>query len=134
MPKVVPGTYSVHNYGLFVRNLQALSATGDTLPLKRLGINSWQIDQASQLYRIDYRMEDSFDSEERIDIFPPSGSSNEERAFLNQFAYIGYLRGYKDLDFEVQIRHPKHSTVAVPGRGCAVIAWMFSATPITSVA
>lgn len=118
MPKVVPGTYSVHNYGLFVRKLQAFSATGDTLPLKRLGINSWQIDQASQLYRIDYRMEDSFDSEERIDIFPPSGSSNEERAFLlNQFAYIGYLRGYKDLDFEVQIRHPKafYGSSAWPG-------------------
>ena len=110
MPKVVPGTYKVHNYGLFVRNFVALSAQGDTLPLKRLDLNAWQIGQAQDLYQIVYKIEDSFDSPEGSHIFPPSGSSNETEVFLlNEFAYIGYLRAYKNLKFELKVSHrPEH--------------------------
>lgn len=118
MPKIVPGTYSVHNYGLFVRDITALSAQGDTLPIKRSGINSWEISQAKELYRITYRIEDSFDSEEGAEIFPPAGSSNEAHVFLlNQFAYIGYLKGRKDLSYELRIKHPKsfYGSGAWPG-------------------
>ncbi len=108
MPKVIPGTYKVHNYGLFIRDFLALTATNDTLAVERKGINSWQISNASSLYKIEYQVEDSFDSEDGKHIFSPSGSSLRPDVFLlNQFAFIGYLEGYKDLDFEVHIKHPK---------------------------
>ncbi|MGB0980051.1 MAG: hypothetical protein ACPGVV_11685, partial [Croceimicrobium sp.] len=108
MPAVVPGTYKLHNYGLFIRDFLALNSQGDTLPVRRLGLNSWQISKANELYLIKYKVEDSFDAEDGKHIFPPSGSSNEQGAFLlNQFAYIGYLIGYDDLDFHLKIHHPK---------------------------
>lgn len=108
MPAVVPGTYKVHNYGLFIRDFLALNSQGDTLPVTRLDLNSWQISKANELYFIKYKVEDSFDAEDGKHIFPPSGSSNEQGAFLlNQFAYIGYLIGYEDLDFHLKINHPK---------------------------
>ncbi len=107
MPKVVPGTYDVNNYGQFVREFLALSAQGDTLPVKRLGVNSWEIREATELYRIYYWVEDSYDSEDGSSIFAPGGTSNDSAAFvLNQFGYIGYLESYADLEFEVLLRHP----------------------------
>lgn len=108
MPKVVPGTYDVNNYGQFVRDFTALKANGDTLPSKRLGINSWEIKEAQDLYRITYKVEDSYDAEDGADIFAPGGSSNDSAAFvLNQFAYIGYLQDYSNLDFDLKVYHPK---------------------------
>jgi len=108
MPKVVPGTYKVHNYGLFVRDFAAFNEAGDSLPVQKLSINSWQIKRASELHRIHYWVDDSYGDERGRPIFAPSGSSNEEQVFLlNQFAYIGYLEGYKNLPFELEIVHPK---------------------------
>ncbi|WP_421751780.1 hypothetical protein [Croceimicrobium sp.] len=108
MPKVVPGTYKVHNYGLFVRDFKAFNAAGDSLPVLKLGINSWQIARAEELFRIQYWVDDTYGSEKGRHIFAPSGSSNEEALFLlNQFAYIGYLEGYKNRSFDLEVWHPK---------------------------
>jgi len=106
MPKMIPGTYRIHNYGLFVRDLKAYNAQGDSLSIARLGINSWEIKGAQDLYRISYRVEDTYGSEDGRHIFSPSGSCNDAEVFLlNQFAYVGYLEGKEDLEFELRIKH-----------------------------
>lgn len=106
MPKIIPGTYDIHNYGKFIRDFTALSANGDTLPVKRLGINSWQIKRASELYQIRYRIEDTYDSEDGKNIFAPAGTAIDSSAFLlNQFGFFGYLEGYRNLSFELEVWH-----------------------------
>lgn len=106
MPKIIPGTYDIHNYGKFIRDFTALTANGDSLPVKRLGINSWQIGRAPELYKISYRIEDTYDSEDGKSIFSPAGTSIDSTAFLlNQFGFFGYLEGYRSLNFDLEVWH-----------------------------
>jgi len=108
MARIVPGTYDVNNYGQFLFDFTALSAQGDTLPVKRLDLNRWQITGAKALYKITYNVGDSYDGDLAHNIFEPAGTSNEKDVFLlNNFGYIGYLKGYKELPYQLQVRKPR---------------------------
>ncbi len=108
IPRVVPGTYDVSNFGHFVKDLVALTVDGDTLKSEQLDINRWQIDGAEALFEIRYKMGDSYDEPDGPDIFEPSGTSNEEAVFLlNNFGYLGYIDGYQDRPFELQVLKPE---------------------------
>lgn len=108
IPRIVPGTYDVANYGHFVSELVALSIQGDSLPVERLSKNRWKISDAQNLYEVRYRMGDSFDEKKGPDIFQPAGTSNEEGVFLlNNFGYLGYIKGLKNQPFELKVIKPK---------------------------
>lgn len=107
LARVVPGTYDVHNYGQFVSNFVALNAQGDTLDFKRLDLNRWAIYGAKDLYKIQYRVGDSFDGDLSHEIFQPAGTSNDSTVFLlNNFGYIGYLKAYENYPYQLEIRKP----------------------------
>jgi predicted metalloprotease with PDZ domain len=107
MARIIPGTYDVHNYGQFVYSFSALNAQGDSLPIKRLDLNRWQILDAKSLYKITYRVADSYDGDISHDIFAPAGTSNEKDVFLlNNFGYIGYMKGFSDRPYQLQISKP----------------------------
>ncbi len=104
MPKIVPGTYAIEDFGRFVSNFKALDAMGKELKVNRLDTNRWQIMNAQKLYKISYLVDDTYDSEEDVDIFEPAGTSVEEKVFLlNNFGFIGYVDGYKDHPFNLEI-------------------------------
>src|SRR5690606_15133254 len=64
MPRVIPGTYDVHNYGRFVADLKAFGTSGQELPVRKLDKNRWLIGNATALYRISYEVEDTYDYKE----------------------------------------------------------------------
>jgi len=104
MPRIVPGTYDVHNYGRFVQNFKALNSMGDELKVRRLDDNRWMISNSSKLYKITYTIEDTYDYEENTDIFEPAGTSIEDSVFLlNNFGFVGYLKGMDDMPFELTV-------------------------------
>lgn len=104
MPRIVPGTYDVHNYGRFVQNFKALNSKGEELKVRRLDDNRWMISKASKLYKITYTIEDTYDYEEDTDIFEPAGTSVEDSVFLlNNFGFVGYLKGMGDMPFELTV-------------------------------
>lgn len=106
MARIIPGTYSVANYGQFVRHFAALNARGDTLPSERLDLNRWRISRARELYKIVYRVADTYRQSDHT-VFPPAGSSHRDSVFLlNNFAYIGYLEGYQDRPYQLEIAKP----------------------------
>lgn len=108
MPRIIPGTYDVHNYGRFVKNIKALTADGAELPIDSVSINRWKISDAKKLYKISYQVEDSYDFAINTGIFEPAGTSHEDSVFLlNNFGYIGYLEGRENEEFELNIRKPK---------------------------
>lgn len=109
MPRVIPGTYDVNNYGSFVYQFKALAADGTPLEHKRLDKNRWRIYDAQQLYKITYEVEDTYDAAEDNDIFEPSGTSLKKDTvyLLNNFGFIGYLNEKKRMPFEVNIKKPK---------------------------
>jgi predicted metalloprotease with PDZ domain len=120
MPRIIPGTYDVHNYGRFVQNLTALAANGDTLPLTKLDLNRWSISQANRLYKLTYQVDDTYDYEgEDLDIFEPAGTSQEDSVFLlNNFGYVGYIKGFESVPYTLNIRKPKgfYGATALSGK------------------
>ncbi|MBC6399720.1 MAG: hypothetical protein GDA42_01855 [Ekhidna sp.] len=62
MPKIVPGTYSISDFGRFVVGFKALDKNGDQLEFEKISTNRWLIKNAALLDKITYRIEDSFDN------------------------------------------------------------------------
>ncbi|UKN03370.1 peptidase M61 [Paracrocinitomix mangrovi] len=109
LPKVVPGTYSIHNYGSFAHDIVALDKKGDTLKVERLDKNSWKIINAKKLKSISYWVDDTWNTREiKESIFEPAGTNFEEDFFvLNTFGIFGYLKGYEKSPCDIIIKHPK---------------------------
>lgn len=114
IPKTVPGTYSADNYGQFVEDFKAYDYDGKELTVTKPDVNSWVISNATQLDKITYWVNDTFDSEtgasfqEREDVFSPSGTNILEgkNFFLNLHMFIGYFKGLSERPYEVTFEHP----------------------------
>ncbi len=110
LPKVVPGTYSINNYGSYVSNFKAFDKKGRALKVNQLDKNSWKISKAKKLSRLSYQIDDTWDTPEITeDVFEPSGTNIEEnRIFvLNSFGFFGYFQGMERLPYRVSITKPE---------------------------
>ena len=63
IPKIVPGTYSISDFGRFISDLRATDEAGNALTVERLSVNRWLINDATKLQKITYRVDDTFDSD-----------------------------------------------------------------------
>lgn len=108
MPKVVPGTYSISDFGRFLSSFKALDENGAELPVDNLDKNRWLIKNATRLDKVEYWVEDSYDTEQPNVIFEPAGTNIEEgRNFvINTFGFFGYLKDMKDIPYELNISYP----------------------------
>ena len=108
MPKIVPGTYSISDFGRFLSEFKAVDENGKELTIEVVSVNTWRIKDATRLKKISYWVEDSFDSEQENVIFEPAGTNIEEgkNYILNTFGFFGYLEGMKDRGYEVEVVHP----------------------------
>ena len=76
MPKMIPGTYAIEDYGRFVSDFQAFDKKGRALPVTKSGTNSWTISKANKMVKISYWIQDTFHSSlEGPDIFEPAQDS-----------------------------------------------------------
>lgn len=113
MPKVVPGTYSISDFGRFVDEFKAIDADGNFLEVENISTNRWTIKNASKLSKITYWIEDSYDDFDGYGsnrVFEPGGMSIEADKgvfVMNTFGFIGYIDGYKFKPFELTITHDK---------------------------
>ncbi|MEM9897006.1 MAG: peptidase M61, partial [Bacteroidota bacterium] len=112
MPKIVPGTYSISDFGRFVSGFSAVDKLGKPLPVERLSTNRWKISNSKSLSKISYWIDDSFDKFPgygKNKLFEPGGVSidDENQLFImNTFGFIGYLQGCKFSPIELTIDHP----------------------------
>ncbi|MFC5046732.1 peptidase M61 [Aquimarina hainanensis] len=108
LPKIVPGTYQNNNYGKFIDNFEAFDANGNPLLVQKFGDNRWKINNAQQLKKITYWVNDTFDTEDTHDIFSPTGSNikRDKNFVLNLYAFVGYFRGMKEKKYNLFIKHP----------------------------
>ncbi|WP_299758172.1 peptidase M61 [uncultured Pontibacter sp.] len=110
MPKIVPGTYSVSDFGKFVTDFKAYTLNGDTLAVQKLDTNRWKISNADKLHRISYWVDDTFDAAKREDVvFEPGGTNIEENKnfLLNTFGFVGYFDGMKQVPYQLNITKPQ---------------------------
>ena len=107
MPRIVPGTYSISNFGRFITQLSAFDAEDTPLSVTQLDTNRWEITEAQKLAYLTYLVDDTFDADQAGGIFQPAGTNIEEgkNFFINTFGFFGYLDGYKDKTYRVTFHH-----------------------------
>jgi len=116
LPKVVPGTYSVSDFGKYIENVKGLDYKGNELPIKKIGNNTWEITDATQLDKITYLVNDTFDQEKEGGIgkevpFSPSGTNIEDSNFvLNLHGFIGYFDSLKNNQYKLDVISPDSFT------------------------
>lgn len=117
LPRIIPGTYAIADYGRYVDNFRAYDKNGDTLAVTKLDVNTWQIRKASKLQKVTYWVNDTFDSESGSafaegseTIFSPAGTNILEgkQFMLNMAGFVGYFENQKTLPYYVSISHPQN--------------------------
>lgn len=114
LPKIIPGTYSEDDYGKYVDNFQAFDTKGNLLVVSKTDENSWTIDNAKNLDKITYLVNDTFDSEKgggfgQEDIFSPAGTNIAEgkNFMINNHGFVGYFSDLKDITYKLTVLHPE---------------------------
>jgi predicted metalloprotease with PDZ domain len=111
-PKQVPGTYANYDFGRYIQSFRAIAKDGQMLPVKQKNINQYQIDQVGQLDRIEYEVNDTWDSPEIKGeyIFEPAGTNiQKDTTFaFNVHGFLGYVAGQEKNPVQLTIERPKH--------------------------
>ncbi|GGC36707.1 peptidase M61 [Parapedobacter defluvii] len=107
LPKIIPGTYAISDYGAFTSNLVATDRKGRRLPVKQLNTNQWEIGKAKKLYKISYEVEDIFDTGKEHNIYPMAATNIEDKNIVVHTPGIfGYVEGQNKLPIELTFEKP----------------------------
>ena len=110
LPKVVQGTYAVSDFGKYIDAFKAFDYKGNELVVTKIDLNSWKINNASNLDKITYLVNDTFDNEHEVKenkIFSPSGTNiDKSNYFLNLFGFVGYFDSLKKAQYTLDITAP----------------------------
>lgn len=108
IPAIVPGTYVISDYGKFVSDFKALDYKGNEMAIEQISMNSWKVENAQQLDKITYWVDDTFDTKKEHKIYVMAGTNIEEgkNFFLNLPGFIGYFDNKKEYPYEISVSHP----------------------------
>ncbi|MBW4360419.1 M61 family metallopeptidase [Flavobacterium taihuense] len=114
LPKTVPGTYSVDDYGKYIADFKAYDSKGNLLTVSKTDDNTWSIKNAKSLIKITYLVNDTFDTEKgrgfgKDDVFSPAGTNIDanKNFMLNLHGFVGYFQDKKEMPYKVTITHPE---------------------------
>ena len=113
LPATVPGTYSVLDFGRFVKSFAAYDKDGNELEVKRISTNSWKISNVERLSKITYDVEDTFDADVTEDqVIPMAGTGiNEDCIVLNTFAVVGFFEGLQTFPVKMKLDYNTDWTI-----------------------
>lgn len=109
IPKIVPGTYEIYDFGRFVHDLKAFDKDGKEIDVKKLDENSWEMPDGKAVAKITYWVEDTWDTKDKKDfVFEPAGTNIEENAnfMINTHGFFGYFDGLKRVTYQLDITRP----------------------------
>jgi predicted metalloprotease with PDZ domain len=106
IPKVVPGTYQIADFGRFIRDFTATDKEGNVLHAERTDINTFVIHDARDLHKISYWVDDTFDNSIGSSVYGMSGTNIEEGRGIvfNAHGFLGYFEDMKEMQFEMTIK------------------------------
>ena len=108
-PATVPGTYDTQDFGRFVLSMNAKTADGKNLKVKKQGNNSFIISDAKKLKYLEYTLEDIMDRKvKKHPIFDPVAANFEQgKNFLfNNGGIFGFFEGEEADPIEINISKP----------------------------
>jgi predicted metalloprotease with PDZ domain len=120
MPKMIPGTYHVYDFGRFVFDFKAYDKGGNRLPVERIDTSSWKISSAGGLAKITYKVRETWHPENRNNfVFEPAGTNFDvgKNFVINNNAVFGYFDDMKKMEYDIDITKPLHfyaSTGMIP--------------------
>ncbi len=110
LPKVVQGTYAISDFGSFIDDIKAIDYGGNELSIIKVDTNTWTIQNATQLDKITYWVNDTFDIERantQPTPFSPSGTNiHPENYVLNLHGFIGYFDSLKNNQYKLEVVAP----------------------------
>ena len=111
IPKTVPGTYSIDNYGKYIEGLKALDYNGKELAVSKSDDNTWNISNGKSLDKVTYWVNDTYDSEGEQEevVFSPAGTNILEgkNFVLNLHGFVGYFNGLKEVPYTIKVDKPE---------------------------
>ncbi len=122
IPKTVPGTYSTDNYGKYIEGFKAYDYKGNVLDVSHPDENSWVIGAGKNLDRIQYYVNDTYDTEGEQEeaVFSPAGTNilKDETFMLNLHGFVGYFNDFKEVPYALHITAPEtlDATTSLPKR------------------
>lgn len=110
-PKIVPGTYSIYDFGRFVENFSLNTPTNVDAGLEKLDVNSWKIKHIELVQSISYHVNDSWDTDDKENfVFEPAGTNIEDgkNFVFNNHGFFGYFDGYTQSPIEITFIKPEN--------------------------
>jgi predicted metalloprotease with PDZ domain len=110
LPKIIPGTYAIADYGRFVSEFKAFDKSGKELQTAKTDVNGWKISNAKKLSKITYWIDDIIDTPmDGPKVYPMAATSIEDgKCFLiNTSGFFGYLENNKNVPVKFDIIRPK---------------------------
>ncbi len=110
LPKIIPGTYKVADYGRFASDLKAYDKKGRELKVDRLDDNTWKISKANKMKKITYLVGDTYDGDQGDNqIYPMAGTNIEDgqNFVINTSGFFGYFEGMKELQYDLRVIRPE---------------------------
>ena len=117
LPRIIPGTYAIADYGRYIEDFNAYDNSGNKLSVFRKDTNTWVISGASDLAKVTYLVNDTYDSEQggafsegAHTIFSPAGTNilAGKQFMLNMGGFVGYFTDKKQLPYKIAIIHPQN--------------------------
>jgi predicted metalloprotease with PDZ domain len=115
VPKIIPGTYALQDYGRYIEDFKALDKDGKLLSVTKKDVNTWVIADAKKLDRVEYLVNDTFDQEStqmsknETVAFSPAGTNiiKGQNFYLNLGGFVGYFENQQEIPVVLTIEHPK---------------------------
>ncbi|MFK7781458.1 peptidase M61 [Psychroserpens sp.] len=112
LPRIIQGSYAVNDFGKYIDALKAYDYDGNLLPTVKIDDNTWQINNAKQLDKLEYYVNDTFELEKQGGIgeevpFSPGGTNiSSENYVLNLHGFIGYFDSLKNAQYTLDVTAP----------------------------
>lgn len=106
-PKMVPGTYSISDFGRFIENVKAFDLSGAVVNVTKLDANKWEMENTKGISKIEYEVNDTYDEKTANPIFEPGGTNIQQDTnyVLNLFGVLGYVNGYFEQPINLSVKH-----------------------------
>jgi predicted metalloprotease with PDZ domain len=108
-PAMVPGTYAVYDFGRFISGLKAFDASGKELRTEKKDVNSWEISDASTMYRITYNAAGTFYDTSGVNpVYQMAGTNIEADTdfVVNNHGFFGYFENYVNYPYTLTFTKP----------------------------
>ena len=110
MPRAIPGSYDIEDFGNYIDDLKAYDYNGNELSVEKIDVNSWSISNATALDKISYWVNDTYDIERTStfpEVFSPGGTNiSPDNYVLNLHGFIGYFDSLKNNQYTLEVTAP----------------------------